>query len=52
MRALVAEVLDARVGLRKSEEELHRAMLKFSDLIDQRGDEEYELAADEDEGNE
>ena len=40
---LVADIVSARQGLRDSAEDLHQSMLAFSDLIDQRGAEEYEV---------
>jgi len=40
-KRLAADVVAARQRLRNSDEALKQAMLKFSDLIDQRGDEEY-----------
>jgi type I restriction enzyme M protein len=46
---LVAEVVEARRDLRDADAALHDAMLAFSDVIDQRGDEEYEISADDDE---
>ena len=39
---LVADVLDARRRLREGDTALKDAMLAFSDVIDNRGDEEYE----------
>lgn len=47
-RRLVADVLKARGELRKGEEAFRRAMLAFNDLIDQRGDEEYEEVVEDD----
>lgn len=44
---LVADVVAARDHLRASDAALKEAMLKFSDVIDQRGDEEY-LEVEED----
>ncbi len=41
-RRLVADVLAARSDLRGADVTLQRAMLRFSDRLDQRGDEEYE----------
>lgn len=48
-RKLVADVLEARTGLRHTEERLRQAMLEFSDVIDNRGAEEYEDVVDGDE---
>lgn len=48
---LVAEVVEARRDLRDADAALHDAMLAFSDVIDQRGDEEYETPADADEAS-
>ena len=42
-RQLVAGVVEARRDLRNADAALHRAMLAFSDIIDQRGDEEYDV---------
>ena len=39
---LVADIVSAREALRTSAGDLRRAMLDFSDIIDQRGDEEYQ----------
>lgn len=41
-KRLVANVVAARVDLRNADEALRQAMLEFSDVIDHRGDEEYE----------
>ena len=38
----------ARGRLRSADEALHTAMLAFSDIIDRRGDEEYELEVEDD----
>lgn len=51
-RRLVADVLAARRALRASEEALREAMLRFSDQLDQRGDEEYEILAEDEEDEE
>lgn len=48
-RRLVADVVTARAELRDSAEKLKEAMLRFSDVIDQRGDEEYDLDGPDDE---
>lgn len=51
-RRLVSQVVDARTELRNADQGLHAAMLAFSDIIDQRGDEEYVLGdGDEDPGD-
>ena len=47
-KRLVAEVLAARRELRGADDALKQAMLAFSDVIDHRGDEEYELEPLED----
>jgi type I restriction enzyme M protein len=41
-RRLVAEVVKSRLDVRNASDALHQAMLEFSDVIDQRGNEEYE----------
>jgi type I restriction enzyme M protein len=41
-RQLVASVVDARQQLRAADSALREAMMGFSDIIDNRGDEEYE----------
>ncbi|MBN0041849.1 N-6 DNA methylase [Cellulosimicrobium cellulans] len=48
-RRLVADVIKARQKLRDADRSLKQAMLAFSDVIDSRGDEEYEYTDDEDE---
>lgn len=50
-RNLIADVLAARSTARSAEVALREALLRFSDVIDGRGDEEYE-EPDEDEGDE
>jgi type I restriction enzyme M protein len=50
---LIAEVIEARQALRESDQLLKKAMLEFSDVIDQRGDEDYPLeGGDEADGDE
>jgi type I restriction enzyme M protein len=49
-RDLVADMLQARKELRGAEEALHKAMLHFSDRLDQRGDQEYETDPEEEGG--
>jgi hypothetical protein len=39
---LIAGVVEARQMVREGEQAMHQAMLAFSDIIDQRGDEEME----------
>jgi type I restriction enzyme M protein len=46
-RRLVAAVVSARASMRNADEALRKAMLEFSDLIDQRGDELYDVEVDE-----
>jgi type I restriction enzyme M protein len=46
-RRLVAAVIEARRKLRGADSSLRSAMLAFSDVIDQRGDEEYPLPGDD-----
>jgi type I restriction enzyme M protein len=41
-RRLIAGVVEARQMVREGEQAMHQAMLAFSDIIDQRGDEEME----------
>ena len=48
-KQLVAKVVEARRNLRSADGALHDAMLAFSDIIDRRGDEEYELGDEDDE---
>lgn len=45
---LVADVVKARGELRDADKSLKEAMLAFSDVIDSRGDEEYEYVDEED----
>ena len=45
-RRLVAAVVDARTKLRFTDDSLRKAILAFSDVIDERGDEEYEEVID------
>ncbi len=45
---LVADVVAARGDLREAGSQLREAMLRFSDVIDRRGDEEYEPVGGED----
>lgn len=47
-RRLVRDVVSARESLQASDQALKDAMLAFSDLIDHRGDEAYEVEAESD----
>lgn len=47
-KALIANVLSAKEKQRSAVDSLNEAMLKFSDIIDGRGDEEFGNALDED----
>ena len=49
-RRLVADVVEARRTLQASDQALKTAMLAFSDVVDQRGDEEYEAEEESDPG--
>ncbi|MFH1314723.1 MAG: N-6 DNA methylase, partial [Candidatus Eisenbacteria bacterium] len=50
--ALIADVMAARENQKAATAALRQAMLGFSDIIDQRGDEEYELGTGTDEDEE
>jgi len=47
-KGLVADILDARKLARGADQALREALLRFSDVIDSRGDEEYDVLVDED----
>jgi type I restriction enzyme M protein len=46
-RTLIADVLAARESQRNAAQALHQAMLRFSDIIDQRGEEEFQPLEEE-----
>ena len=46
-RALIVDVLSAKARQRSAVDSLNEAMLKFSDIIDGRGDEAFGVDLDE-----